>query len=190
MPQILVSPSLVGLQMLDLSCVLAGSTCIRMLVDFGVDVIRIEPLPVVDSNEAMFVVKRLGGDFQNLNRMKRAMSLRLMWPEGLSVLWCLVECIAAAVKNGRPDVKKRPGLSRIARGMGGLMSVAGHADSSTGLYAAVGILIALLRCGENIQARYCKKAALTQRRSPDFANLATPDGWLVNMLSFSHGKNG
>ncbi len=187
MPQICASPALAGLRVIDLTRVRAGPTCVRMLADFGADVIRIEPPPGVDPNEAMFAGNRLGGDFQNLNRNKRALSLNLKKPEGLAVLKRLVADADVVVENWRPDVKSRlgidyeslkainpriilasisgfgqdgpyagrPGFDQIVQGMGGLMSVTGDAatgplragiavaDSSTGLYTAIGILIAL-----------------------------------------------
>ena len=64
----------------------AGPTCVRILADFGADVIRIEPPAGVDPNEAMFAADRHGGDFQNLNRNKRSLTLNLKKPEGLAVL--------------------------------------------------------------------------------------------------------
>lgn len=187
MPKISASPALAGLRVLDLSRVRAGPTCVRMLADFGADVIRIEPPPGVDPNETMFAGNRLGGDFQNLNRNKRALTLNLKKPEGLEVFKRLVADADIVVENWRPDVKtrlgvdyeslkainpriilasisgfgqdgpyaKRPGFDQIVQGMGGLMSVTGFpetgpiragiavADSSTGLYAAIGILVAL-----------------------------------------------
>lgn len=187
MPTISASQALAGLRVLDLSRVRAGPTCVRMLADFGADVIRIEPPPGVDPNEAMFAGNRLGGDFQNLNRNKRSLTLNLKRPEGLAVLRRLVADADVVVENWRPDVKarlgidyeslrainpriilasisgfgqdgpyaSRPGFDQIVQGMGGLMSVTGFpetgpiragiavADSSTGLYAAIGVLVAL-----------------------------------------------
>lgn len=181
------SGALAGLRVLDLSRVRAGPTCVRMLADFGADVIRVEPPPGVDPNEAMFAGNRMGGDFQNLNRNKRSVSLNLKKPEGLEILRRMVVDADIVVENWRPDVKVRlgldypslkainpriilasisgfgqdgpyagrPGFDQIVQGMGGLMSVTGFpesgptragiavADSSTGLYAAIGILIAL-----------------------------------------------
>lgn len=187
MAKITASRALEGLRVLDLSRVRAGPTCVRMLADFGADVIRIEPPPGVDPNEGMFAGNRLGGDFQNLNRNKRALTLNLKKPEGLEVFKRLVKDADIVVENWRPDVKarlgvdyaslkainpriilasisgfgqdgpyaKRPGFDQIVQGMGGLMAVTGFpetgpiragiavADSSTGLYAAIGILVAL-----------------------------------------------
>lgn len=158
-----------------------------MFADFGADVIRIEPPRGVDPNENMFAGNRMGGDFQNLNRNKRSLTLNLKKPAGLDVLRRLVRDADVVVENWRPDVKQRlgidydalrainpriilasisgfgqdgpyasrPGFDQIVQGMGGLMSVTGTAetgplragiavaDSSTGLYAAIGILVAL-----------------------------------------------
>jgi crotonobetainyl-CoA:carnitine CoA-transferase CaiB-like acyl-CoA transferase len=159
-----------------------------MLADFGADVIRIEPPRGVDPNEGMFAADRMSGDFQNLNRNKRSLTLNLKKPLGLEVFKRLVKHADVVVENWRPDVKtrlgidyatlsalnpriilasisgygqngpyaSRPGFDQIIQGMGGLMSVTGVpgqgpvraglavADSSSGLYAAIGILVALL----------------------------------------------
>lgn len=188
MPKIQASKALTRFRVLDLSRVRAGPNCVRMLTDFGADVIRIEPPPGVDPNEAMFAANRQGGDFQNINRNKRSMTLNLKKPGALDILMKLVKDADVVVENWRPDVKKklgidydslaavnpriilasisgfgqdgpyawRPGFDQIVQGMGGLMSVTGHAgsgpvraglavaDMSAGLYAAIGILTALL----------------------------------------------
>ncbi|MBB5214934.1 CaiB/BaiF CoA transferase family protein [Parapusillimonas granuli] len=188
MPSIHASSALQRFRVLDLSRVRAGPTCVRILADFGADVIRIEPPPGVDPNEAMFAADRWSGDFQNLNRNKRSLTLNLKKEDGMRVLKKLVADADVVVENWRPDVKtrlgldyeslalvnpriilasisgfgqtgpyaKRPGFDQIVQGMGGLMSVTGLpgqgpvraglavADSSTGLYTAIGILTALL----------------------------------------------
>ena len=188
MPALHASHALKRFRVLDRSRVRAGPTCVCMLADFGADVIRIEPPPGVDPNEAMFAADRWSGDFQNLNRNKRSLTLNLKKPQGLQILRQLVADADVVVENWRPDVKtrlgvdyaslsainpriilasisgfgqsgpyaKRPGFDQIVQGMGGLMSVTGFeeqgpvraglavADSSTGLYAALGILTALL----------------------------------------------
>lgn len=188
MPKINASPALKKIRVLDLSRVRAGPTCVRILADFGADVVRIEPPRGVDPNEAMFAADRDGGDFQNLNRNKRSMTLNLKKPGGLEVFRKMVRDADVVVENWRPDVKQRlgvdyeslrrinpriilasisgfgqdgpyawrPGFDQIIQGMGGLMSVTGFpdqgpvraglavADSSTGIYVAVGVLIALI----------------------------------------------
>ena len=86
MPQITASKALQRFRVLDLSRVRAGPTCVRMLADFGADVIRVEPPAGIDPNEAMFAADRWSGDFQNLNRNKRSLTLNLKTPEGREVL--------------------------------------------------------------------------------------------------------
>lgn len=179
--------ALAGLRVLDFSRVRAGPTCVRMLADFGADVIRIEPPADADPNAAMFADDRLGGDFQNLNRNKRSLTLNLKHPEARKVVERLVCSADVVVENWRPAVKEklgldyetlarinpriilasisgfgqsgpyvsRPAFDQIVQGMGGLMSVTGLpgqgpvragiavSDSSSGLYSAIGILLAL-----------------------------------------------
>jgi crotonobetainyl-CoA:carnitine CoA-transferase CaiB-like acyl-CoA transferase len=101
--------SLKRFRVLDLSRVRAGPACVRILADFGADVIRVEPPPGVDPNEAMFAADRAGGDFQNLNRNKRSLSLNLKKAEGREILRRLVEDADVVVENWRPDVKARLG---------------------------------------------------------------------------------
>lgn len=110
MPSIHACTALKRFRVLDLSRVRAGPTCARMLADFGADVIRIEPPPGVDPNDAMFAAKRKGGDFQNLNRNKRGLALNLKKREGIEVLHRLVKSADVVLENWRPDVKKRLGL--------------------------------------------------------------------------------
>ncbi|MEI7443493.1 MAG: CoA transferase [Burkholderiales bacterium] len=176
-----------GIRVLDLTRVRAGPTCVRVLADFGADVIGVEPPPGVDPNEALFAANRRGGDFQNLNRNKRALTLNLKTDAGRAVFARLVGRADVVVENWRPDVKARlgldydalaainprivlasisgfgqdgpyalrPGVDQIVQGMGGLMSLTGTeatgplraglavSDLSTGLFAAIGVLVAL-----------------------------------------------
>lgn len=179
--------ALADVRVLDFSRVRAGPTCVRMLADFGADVVRIEPPSDADPNAAMFAEDRLGGDFQNLNRNKRSLALNLKRPEARAIVERLVQGADVVVENWRPAVKKklgldydtlarinpriilasisgygqsgpyvsRPAFDQVIQGMGGLMSVTGLpgqgpvragiavSDSSSGLYSAIGILLAL-----------------------------------------------
>jgi crotonobetainyl-CoA:carnitine CoA-transferase CaiB-like acyl-CoA transferase len=195
MPRIQAGQALAPFRVLDVSRVRAGPTCVRVLADFGADAIRIEPPPGTDPNDNMFVDSRDSGDFQNLNRNKRSITLNLKDPRGAAVFRRLAETADVIVENWRPEVKTRlgldygslravnpriilasisgfgqdgpyagrPGFDQVVQGMGGLMSVTGLpgqgpvragiavADSSAGLFAALGILAALLereRSGE------------------------------------------
>lgn len=204
MSSIHASSALKRFRVLDLSRVRAGPTCVRMLADFGADVIRIEPPKGIDPNEAMFAADRWSGDFQNLNRNKRSLTLNLKTPGGAEIFRKLVVEADVVVENWRPDVKnrlgvdyeslyklnpriilasisgfgqdgpyaKRPGFDQIIQGMGGLMSVTGLpgqgpvraglavADSSTGLYAAFGILAALLEREESGEGQWIHTSLL------------------------------
>ncbi|MBV6756708.1 CaiB/BaiF CoA transferase family protein [Rhodococcus opacus] len=204
MPKIEAGQALRSLRVLDLSRVRAGPTCVRVLADFGADVIRVEPPMGLDKNADMFVDSHLAGDFQNLNRNKRSLTLNLKRPEGLAVFLRLVKDADVVVENWRPDVKKRlgvdyeslravnprvilasisgfgqdgpymarPGFDQIIQGMGGLMSVTGLpgqgpvragiavADSSTGLYAALGILVALHEREQSGQGQWVQASLL------------------------------
>ena len=86
MPKIQASTALSHFKVVDLSRVRAGPACVRVLTDFGADVVRVEPPKGVDPNEALFADKRDGGDFQNLNRNKRSLTLNLKKPGALDIL--------------------------------------------------------------------------------------------------------
>lgn len=204
MTKIQASAALQRFRVLDLSRVRAGPTCVRMLADFGADVIRVEPPEGVDPNANMFADVRLGGDFQNLNRNKRSLTLNLKKSEAKEVLYQLVKEADVVVENWRPDVKerlgvdyeslkkinpriilasisgfgqdgpyaKRPGFDQIVQGMGGMMSITGLpgqgpvragiavADSSAGLYTALGILTALLEREESGEGQWVHTSLL------------------------------
>lgn len=110
MPVISAALPLNRFRVIDLSRVRAGPACVRVLADFGADVIRVEPPPGVDPNEAMFAADRMSGDFQNLNRNKRSLTLNLKKPEGREVLRRLLKDADVVVENWRPDVKARLGV--------------------------------------------------------------------------------
>ena len=90
---------------LDLSIARAGPTAVRMLADWGADVIRIES-PV----EGDIAGKRHGPDSQNLHRNKRSLCLNLKSPEGLKIFMDLVKRADVVVENFRVDVKHRLGV--------------------------------------------------------------------------------
>jgi crotonobetainyl-CoA:carnitine CoA-transferase CaiB-like acyl-CoA transferase len=174
-------------RVVDLTRVRSGPTCVRQLADWGADVIKIESPPALELSDG-WGGNRLGPDFQNLHRNKRAFTLNLKDPDGVKIFRQLTDRSDVVVENFRPDVKfrlgidyeslaktnprivygsisgfgqdgpyaKRPGFDQIAQGMGGLMAITGEpgtgpmragiavADSSAGLYCAMGILTALL----------------------------------------------
>ena len=203
MPHTVQSTALKRFRVLDLSRVRAGPTCVRMLADFGADVIKVESPPGVDPNDGLSG-NRDGYDMQNLHRNKRSITLNLKTEEGREVFMRLVKDADVVVENYRPDVKfrlgvdyeklrtvnprivlasisgfgqdgpyvKRPGFDQIAQGMGGMMSITGEpgagpmragiavADSSAGLYAALGIMTALLERETSGQGQWVQSSLL------------------------------
>ncbi|HYB43674.1 MAG TPA: CoA transferase [Candidatus Methylomirabilis sp.] len=142
-------------KVLDLTRARAGPTCVRQLVDWGAQAIKIE-MPGGRTGDGMGG-NRHGFDFQNLHRNKRAITLNLREPDGVAIFKRLVRDTDIVVENYRPDVKARlgidydslrplnprliygsisgfgqsgpyrdrPGVDQIAQGMGGLMSITG-----------------------------------------------------------------
>lgn len=93
---------------LDLSIARAGPVAVRLLADWGANVIRVEPPPSAD-DFALDV--RRGPDEQNLHRNKRSLCLDLKSASGAQVLRRLVERSDVVVENFRSEVKQRLGLT-------------------------------------------------------------------------------
>jgi crotonobetainyl-CoA:carnitine CoA-transferase CaiB-like acyl-CoA transferase len=98
------SKALARFTVLDLTRVRSGPTCVRQLADWGANVIKIETPPGL---EEPMGGPREGGDFQNLHRNKRSMTLNLKAPAGLAAFRRMVKKADVVVENFRPDVKKR-----------------------------------------------------------------------------------
>lgn len=143
---------------LDLTIARAGPSAVRLLADWGANVIRIEPPPA--PGQGSVTGRRRGSDDQNLHRNKRCLSLDLKSAEGADILKKLVDRCDVVVENFRAAVKprlgvtyeqlrsinpriilasisgfgqdgpysERPGVDQIMQGMSGLMSVTGEPD--------------------------------------------------------------
>jgi CoA:oxalate CoA-transferase len=99
-----------GIRVLDLSRVLSGPHCTRMLADMGAEVIKIEP-PAGDLTR--FATPRRNGlssYFVQQNVGKRNLSVDLATPEGAEILLSLAEHADVLVENYRPGVMARLGL--------------------------------------------------------------------------------
>ena len=107
MPFPRASKALARFTVLDLTRVRSGPTCVRQLADWGANVIKIETPPGV---EEPMGGPREGGDFQNLHRNKRSVTLNLKKPEGIAALKRMVRKADVLVENFRPDVKRRLGI--------------------------------------------------------------------------------
>jgi formyl-CoA transferase len=143
------------LKVLDLTRARAGPTCVRQLVDWGAEAIKIE-MPGGRAGDGMGG-NRHGFDFQNLHRNKKSLTLNLKHPKGVEIFKTLAKDADVIVENYRADVKHRlgidyesirainprivygsisgfgqegpyrdrPGVDQIAQGLGGLMSITG-----------------------------------------------------------------
>lgn len=141
---------------LDLTLARAGPTAVRLLADWGANVIRIEP----PSNSAVGGVTggRLEPDSQNLHRNKRGVTIDLKSDEGRELFMTMAKQADIIVENFRMEVKyrlgvdyesvkkvnpgiiyasisgfgqegpysKRPGVDQIVQGSSGLMSITGE----------------------------------------------------------------
>jgi formyl-CoA transferase len=155
-------------KVLDLTRARAGPTCVRQLVDWGADAVKIE-MPGGRGGDGMGG-NRHGFDFQNLHRNKRALSLNLRDAEGVTDVKRRLGIDYDDLRAVNPRLiygsisgfgqsgpyRDRPGVDQIAQGMGGLMSITGIpgqgpvrvgipiADLCSGLLLAQGILVALI----------------------------------------------
>ncbi len=99
-----------GIRVLDLSRVLSGPHCTRMLADMGADVIKIEP-PAGDLTR--FATPRRNGlssYFVQQNVGKRNLSIDLATARGVEIMLDLAEHADVLVENYRPGVMARLGL--------------------------------------------------------------------------------
>src|SRR5512140_2938143 len=94
---------------LDLTIARAGPTAVRLLADWGANVIRVEPLPT--DKRGGNVQRRRGPDEQNLHRNKRSLCVDLKSAAGAQVLKRLIARSDVVVENFRSEVKARLGLT-------------------------------------------------------------------------------
>ena len=99
-----------GVRVLDLTRVLSGPHCTRMLCDLGAEVIKVEP---PDGDMTRFAnprVNSLASYFIQQNTGKRNISLDMDQPEARELLLALAEQCDVFVENFRPGVAARMGL--------------------------------------------------------------------------------
>ena len=98
--------ALEGIRVVDLTQVLAGPTATRTLAEFGADVVKVNN-PREEGAGYRWQVHRYHTD---VNRGKRTMLVDLKAPEGMEILWRLVEGADVVVQNFRLGVAERLGL--------------------------------------------------------------------------------
>ena len=94
---------------LDLTIARAGPTAVRMLADWGANVIRIEPPAGKDTSGGSVTGATNGADNQNLHRNKRGLAIDLKSRAGQALFHQLVAKADVVAENFRSEVKTRLG---------------------------------------------------------------------------------
>jgi CoA:oxalate CoA-transferase len=100
-----------GVQVLDLTQMVAGPLCTLLLGDLGADVIKVEPL---EGDAARHIgINRPGGEsdyFLSMNRNKRSVVLDLKSARGVAMLKLLATRADVLVENFRPGTMEKLGI--------------------------------------------------------------------------------
>ena len=97
-------------RVLDLTIARAGPMAVRLLADWGADVIKIEPPPRKDAQGNSVTGGRRGPDEQNLHRNKRSLAIDLKHKDGKALFHRLAKDADVVVENFRSSVKYRLGV--------------------------------------------------------------------------------
>ncbi len=107
---------LAGIRVVDLTWIVAGPTCTRILADFGAEVIRVENQQTLDAirfgrpHPHDFDPPDSSGFFNWLNRNKKSISLNARHPEGLEVLKKLIAVSDVVIENYSTYIMENWGL--------------------------------------------------------------------------------
>jgi len=100
-----------GYTVIDISAVVSGPMCARVLGDQGADVIKIEPLGIGDITRlGGFGSDGLGAMFVACNRGKRSVALDLSQQAGIDAVKRMVAKADVFVQNFRPGATERMGI--------------------------------------------------------------------------------
>ncbi|MBN1177609.1 MAG: CoA transferase [Anaerolineae bacterium] len=124
-------------RVLDLSRLLPGPYCSRILSDFGAEVIKVEQPSGGDwMRHVPPLVEGEGRLFRALNRGKKSITLDLKAEAGRAVLLTLVQTADVLLESFRPDVMERLGLGQgvLAEVNPGLITCALSGYGTTGPY--------------------------------------------------------
>ena len=95
---------------LDLTLARAGPTAVRLLSDWGANIIRIEPPLNLDASSSGLTKDRYTPDAQNLHRNKRSITINLKTSQGIALFMRLASQADVIVENFRSEVKHRLGI--------------------------------------------------------------------------------
>jgi crotonobetainyl-CoA:carnitine CoA-transferase CaiB-like acyl-CoA transferase len=133
---------LVGMRVIDLSHVMAGPTCARMLADMGADVVKVENANGGDDTRRMLPpdIKGEPAAYMMMNRNKRGIVLDLKTPAGREALKRLLKTADALIENYRHDTLDKLGLGyeALRKINPGLIYCALSGFGRTGPYATQG----------------------------------------------------
>ncbi len=101
---------LAHIRVLDLTIARAGPTAVRLLADWGAEVIKIEAPTSADATGRSITGARRGADEQNLHRNKRSIGLNLKSERGQAVFMDLAREADVVVENFRSEVKFKLGV--------------------------------------------------------------------------------
>jgi crotonobetainyl-CoA:carnitine CoA-transferase CaiB-like acyl-CoA transferase len=99
-----------GYTVLDLTLARAGPSAVRLLADWGADVVRIEAPMKPGTTASDLGGIRHGPDSQNLHRNKRGLTINLKSERGKSLFMEMAKKADVIVENFRKDVKFRLGI--------------------------------------------------------------------------------
>jgi len=100
-----------GIRVIDLTRILAGPFCSKLLADMGAEVIKIEPEKGDPVRGQGAIVNGYSWYFAEFNRNKRSVVLDLYGDEGKAVLAKLLETADVLVENYRPGVLAKMGFT-------------------------------------------------------------------------------
>ncbi|MBU3871047.1 CoA transferase [Streptomyces sp. 4503] len=112
-------PALDGIRVLDLTWVLAGPYCTKVLADHGADVIKVESLgrpdptrfaPFMHLSRGPHTDPNTNGYFNEVNRNKRSLALDTRTEDGIAVLRDLIASCDVLVENFSATVMTKLGL--------------------------------------------------------------------------------
>ncbi|MEU9289995.1 CoA transferase [Streptomyces sp. NPDC048275] len=118
-PQDSVRPALHGIRVLDLTWVLAGPYCTKILADHGAEVIKVESAgrpdptrfaPFMHLSRGPHTDPNTNGYFNDVNRNKRSLALDTRTAEGVEVLRDLIARCDVLVENFSSTVMTKLGL--------------------------------------------------------------------------------